>query len=112
MGSRVGLRVLFAVLTTVLAREAEEDLTAVLAYELRTSSGRTRWWTVEVAQGRARARPGRPGAPGLTARLSVADLARIAAGELDPGDALLTGRLDLVGDFALARRLGALLGGS
>jgi hypothetical protein len=37
-------------------------------------------------------------------------VARFAAGELDPGRALLEGRLDLKGDFALATRLGEMFG--
>jgi putative sterol carrier protein len=34
----------------------------------------------------------------------------MAAGDLDAGKALLTGRLDVAGDFALAQRLGEMFG--
>ncbi len=58
----------------------------------------------------ATARPGPAASPALVVKLSVADFARLAAGELDPGRALLSGQLDLEGDFAVATRLGAMFG--
>jgi putative sterol carrier protein len=42
--------------------------------------------------------------------LGVADFVRIAGRDLDPGKALLTGRLDLEGDLAVAARLGEMFG--
>ena len=46
----------------------------------------------------------------LTLKMTVADFLRIAGQDLDPGAALLTGRLDLEGDFSLAMRLGEMFG--
>ena len=40
----------------------------------------------------------------------MADLIRIAAGELDPGRAVLDGRLDFAGDFGVMNRLTSLFG--
>ena len=54
--------------------------------------------------------PGAASAPALTLKLTVADFLRMAAQELDAGKALLTGRLDLEGDFSLAQRLGEMFG--
>ena len=59
---------------------------------------------------RATARPGPASAPALTLKLAVADFVRIAGRDLDPGKALLVGRLELEGDFALAARLGEMFG--
>jgi putative sterol carrier protein len=42
--------------------------------------------------------------------MGLADFLRMAAGDLDAGRALLTGRLDLAGDFSLAQRLGEMFG--
>jgi putative sterol carrier protein len=56
------------------------------------------------------ARPGPAAAPALVLRMSVADFVRMAGGDLDPGKALLTGRLDLEGDFDVAGRLGDMFG--
>jgi len=35
---------------------------------------------------------------------------RLAGGDLDPGKALLTGRMDMEGDLAIAARLGEMFG--
>jgi putative sterol carrier protein len=43
-------------------------------------------------------------------KLGVADFVRMAGRDLDPGKALLTGRMDLEGDLALAARLGEMFG--
>jgi putative sterol carrier protein len=45
-------------------------------------------------------------------KLSLADFVRLAGRDLDAGAALLTGRMDLEGDFSLAARLGAMFGQS
>ena len=68
-------------------------------------------WTV-TARARARERPARaPRArPALTLKLGVADFVRLAGGDLDPGKALLTGRMDMEGDLAIAARLGEMFG--
>ena len=44
--------------------------------------------------------------PDLTVKVGVADFIRVAGRDLDPAKALLTGRMDLEGDFAVATRLG------
>jgi putative sterol carrier protein len=81
-----------------------------LRYELRATDGTVRTWTVRVDGDRATARPGGDGPAALTLRLAVADFVRMAGRDLDPGKALLSGRLDLEGDFALAARLGEMFG--
>lgn len=112
IGSRLGLRVVFAVLRSAGLPDRSGDITGELCCELRTADGALRVWTLVILSGRVRARPGRGGEPRLTVRLSVADLVRIAGRDLDAGEALLTGRIDLEGDFALALQLGALFGPS
>ncbi|MEA2307568.1 MAG: sterol transfer family [Solirubrobacteraceae bacterium] len=104
------LRVLFAALARAYRPEAAEGFEGALAFELRTSDGDVRRWTIAVASGRATARPGPAADPALTLQLALPDVARFAAGELDPGRALLEGRLDLKGDFGLATRLGEMFG--
>jgi putative sterol carrier protein len=69
-----------------------------------------RSWTVTVGAGGAAARPGASPAPQLKITLSVADFVRLAGRDLDPVKAVLTGRLDLEGDFAVATRLGEMFG--
>jgi putative sterol carrier protein len=86
--------------------------TGELAYELRGLDGELRLWTLTLTADRARARPGSAAAPRLTVKMTLADFVRIAGRDLDPGTALLTGRMDLEGDFSLAARLGAMFGQS
>jgi putative sterol carrier protein len=104
------LRMLFAALARAYVPVPAEDFEGEIAYELRDSDGGVRHWTIVVASRRATARPGRAVDPALTLELALADVARFAAGELDPGRALLEGRLDLKGDFGLATRLGEMFG--
>jgi len=110
VGSALGLRIVF----TAMARRYEPGqgggFAGDLQYHLRGAAGPTRSWTVTVDGDRARARRGVAAQPALTVKLSLADFARLAAGELDPGKALLTGRLDLEGELVLALRLGAMFG--
>ena len=43
-------------------------------------------------------------------RVAVADFVRIAAHDLDPGKALMTGRLTFEGNLSIAMRLGEMFG--
>jgi putative sterol carrier protein len=81
-----------------------------IRYELTDARGTVRTWTVSCDAGGARARDEAAAAPALTIKLGLADFARVAAGDLDPAKALLTGRMDLEGDFAVAIRLAAMFG--
>jgi putative sterol carrier protein len=81
-----------------------------LQYVLGMSDGTAKTWTVVVEGDRARASAGPARSPALTVRLAVADIARVAAGELDLGSALFDGRLGLEGDLELATRLGPMFG--
>ena len=80
---------------------------------LSTVDGGVKSWVVSVIgspRARASVRPGRAGDPRVTLSLPLADFVRMAARELDPGKALMTGRLVLEGDFAVAVRLGEMFG--
>jgi alkanesulfonate monooxygenase SsuD/methylene tetrahydromethanopterin reductase-like flavin-dependent oxidoreductase (luciferase family)/putative sterol carrier protein len=109
-GSARGLRVIFGAMAQQFRPEKANGFAGEIAYELRRSDGRLTSWTVVVSADGATARPGPPGAPALTLRMAVSDFVRIAGRDLDPGKALLTGRMDLQGDFALAMRLGEMFG--
>ena len=109
VGSDVGLRVLFTGMTQRFVPEKANGFAGELQYELR-ANGAVKRWVVEIDGKRARARPGTASAPRLTVRIGLADFARIAGEDLDPGKALLTGRMDLEGDFSIAARLGEMFG--
>jgi len=102
LGSPRALRLLFGELAARFAPDRAEGFTGDLQFELH---GR-RPWVVSIGPGGARAWPGTAAQPALTLVLGVADLARVATGELDPVRAILDGRLDLRGDFGVAMQLG------
>jgi alkanesulfonate monooxygenase SsuD/methylene tetrahydromethanopterin reductase-like flavin-dependent oxidoreductase (luciferase family)/putative sterol carrier protein len=110
-GSATGLRVIFGAMERQFVAERAGGFTGDLQYDLRGADGAIRSWTVTIAGGRATARPGASaGGAKLTITLATADFVRIAARELDPVKAVLTGRLELAGDFAVAMKLGEMFG--
>jgi alkanesulfonate monooxygenase SsuD/methylene tetrahydromethanopterin reductase-like flavin-dependent oxidoreductase (luciferase family)/putative sterol carrier protein len=110
VGSPLGLRVLFTGMAQRFVPEKAGGFSGALQYELRTAGGGVKRWVVAIDGDRAKARPGTASDPRLTIRMTVADFARIAGRDLDPGKALLLGRLDLDGDVSLAMRLGEMFG--
>jgi len=109
-GSERGLKVIFGAMAQAYEPEHANGFAGALQYDLRRGDGRLVQWTVEVGPQQATPRPGPAVAPALTLKLTVADFLRMAARDLDAGKALLTGRLDLEGDFSLAQRLGEMFG--
>jgi alkanesulfonate monooxygenase SsuD/methylene tetrahydromethanopterin reductase-like flavin-dependent oxidoreductase (luciferase family)/putative sterol carrier protein len=109
-GSDRGLTVVFGVMAQAYEPDKAHGFAGELQYDLRRGDGSVARWTVRVGPDRATVHPGAGSAPVLTLKLSVADFLRMAAQELDAGKALLTGRLDLEGDFSLAQRLGEMFG--
>jgi alkanesulfonate monooxygenase SsuD/methylene tetrahydromethanopterin reductase-like flavin-dependent oxidoreductase (luciferase family) len=110
VGSDAGLRFLFGAMAQQFDPDKAQGFSGDVQYELRAGDGSLRAWTVHIAGDRATVRPGAAADPALTLRIGLADFVRMAARDLDPGKALLTGRLDLEGDFGLAARLGEMFG--
>jgi alkanesulfonate monooxygenase SsuD/methylene tetrahydromethanopterin reductase-like flavin-dependent oxidoreductase (luciferase family)/putative sterol carrier protein len=109
-GSDRGLRVIFAAMSQAYVPESAGGFSGELQYRLTRADGTVVDWTVAIDGERAVARPGAASAPALKVKAGVADFVRIAGRDLDPGKALLTGRLDLEGDLAIAARLGEMFG--
>jgi putative sterol carrier protein len=109
-GSDRGLRVIFGAMAQAYVPESAGGFSGELQYRLTRSDGAVVDWTVAIDGERASVRPGPARAPALKVKAGVADFVRIAGRDLDPGKALLTGRLDLEGDLALAARLGEMFG--
>jgi putative sterol carrier protein len=110
VGSDPGLRMMFGAMAQRFDPSRSQGFRGELQYVLRPAEGPAKVWTVVVEGERARARAGAAQDPALTVSLALADLARVAAGELDLGVALFDGRVDLQGDLALAARLGPMFG--
>lgn len=106
-------RVLAAIFSGMRSRyvpAAGGGFAGAITYELRDMRGRTRAWTVNVTPAGARVVAGTDLEAALTILVGVADFVRLATGELDPGYLLLSGRMDLRGDMAVAMRLGSMFG--
>ncbi len=110
VGSDRGLKLLFGAMAQAYEPEKAGGFSGELQYELTRSDGRVLRWTVDLDSERAQAHARAASAPKLTLKLAVADFVRLAGGDLDPGKALLTGRMDLEGDLAVAARLGEMFG--
>jgi alkanesulfonate monooxygenase SsuD/methylene tetrahydromethanopterin reductase-like flavin-dependent oxidoreductase (luciferase family) len=109
-GSDAGLRILFTGMARRYVPERSGGFQGEIQYRLMTSDGRVRPWTLEVDARRARARAGEASSPAVTLALSVVDFLRIAARELEPPKAMLTGRLNVEGDFAVLSRMAEMFG--
>jgi len=110
IGGRAGLRIVFGALARRFDPAGAEGFTGALQFELLGMDGRRRSWMVEVGATAARSRPGTAPDAALVVKLGLADFARLVAGDLDPGKALLMGRLDVEGDVNVALRLGPMFG--
>jgi alkanesulfonate monooxygenase SsuD/methylene tetrahydromethanopterin reductase-like flavin-dependent oxidoreductase (luciferase family)/putative sterol carrier protein len=109
VGSRMGLRMIFGTMAQRFRPERAGGFAGEIQYEL-SGAGGVQPWVVAVDGDRASTRPGHASAPALTIRIGVADFARLAARELDPGKAMMSGRLELEGDFQVAAKLGEMFG--
>jgi alkanesulfonate monooxygenase SsuD/methylene tetrahydromethanopterin reductase-like flavin-dependent oxidoreductase (luciferase family) len=109
-GSQRGLALLFGAMAMAYVPGRARGFQGELEYLLARADGREVRWTVAVDGARAQVRPGAATDPALRVRVGVADFVRMAGRDLDPGKAMLLGRLDLEGDFAVAARLGEMFG--
>jgi alkanesulfonate monooxygenase SsuD/methylene tetrahydromethanopterin reductase-like flavin-dependent oxidoreductase (luciferase family) len=110
IGSGAGLRVVFAAMERQFVPERAAGFAGDIVYVLRAGDGRKRTWTVTLGPEKATARRGPSKDAKLTLTLALADFVRIAGRDLDPVKAVLSGRLELKGDFGVALRLGEMFG--
>jgi alkanesulfonate monooxygenase SsuD/methylene tetrahydromethanopterin reductase-like flavin-dependent oxidoreductase (luciferase family)/putative sterol carrier protein len=109
MSSGPGLRVIFKGMENAFVPEKAGGFSGEILYELRGARG-TRPWTLSIDGERAVAEEREAAAPAVTLRAAVPVFVRIAAGDLDPAKAMLEGKLEIEGDFALVGRLGEMFG--
>jgi putative sterol carrier protein len=109
-GSRRGLRTVFAAMTRAYRPERARGWSGDVRYELTGAGGEVRIWTVTCGSAAARAHEGATPDPALTIKLRLADFIRLAGRDLDPAKAVLSGRMDLEGDFGVALKLGDMFG--
>ena len=109
MGTNTGLRVIFKGMEGAYVPEKAAGFSGEILYELEGTRGPLRW-TVSINGRTAVAEPRTATAPAVTLRARVPVFVRIAAGQIDPARAMLDGRLQIEGDFAVASRLGEMFG--
>jgi putative sterol carrier protein len=105
-----GQRALFTGLALRLRPAAARGLSAAIQFDLTDDGAPAGTWTVGldgVGSARARRRPANEAAATLT--LELIDLGRMAVGRLDPGVAVISGKLDLAGDYGVLLKLSGLL---
>jgi putative sterol carrier protein len=112
LGTRPGLRAIFAGMRSRYVPEEAGGLDGAIAFELTRAGRETQTWSVVVTPADARIVRGAVPGPALTVVVSVADFVRLATGELDPVRLLLGGKMEVRGDFGLAMRLGPMFGRS
>jgi SCP-2 sterol transfer family len=111
-GSRLGQRALFWGMSRSFVPAAAGEFTGELEYELTRPAIEAPpvRWTLEIASGRARARPGAANSPRLRISMELADFMRVATASADPVVLVLSGRASVRGDFGLAARLPEMFG--
>ncbi len=112
-GSSRGMRFLFRRMERAYVPAEAAGTAGDIVFALPGPADADRVWVVHVDASAAHAHPGQPGLDVdalLTVKVGVPDLVRIAVGQEDAGRALLDGRLDLIGDSAVAERLGPMFG--
>ncbi|MFI0351681.1 LLM class flavin-dependent oxidoreductase [Actinomadura sp. 9N407] len=103
-------RVFFAGMARAYDADAAGGFEGELEFRL-SRSGVVTPWTIEVRNGRARARAGGARNPVLTVSTGTADFLRTLSGHTNPAVLLMDGRLNLSGDVELAPRLSEMFGG-
>jgi putative sterol carrier protein len=110
VGSDPGLRVVFKEMARRFRPDKAAGFSGDIQYELAPAVGEAKPWVVSVNGARASARPGRAPAPAVTIAMELADFARLVGRDLDPGKALLEGKLTVEGDFNVLTKLGEMFG--
>ncbi|MBJ7330428.1 MAG: LLM class flavin-dependent oxidoreductase [Solirubrobacteraceae bacterium] len=111
VGSDPALRMIFGAMARRFDAGAANGFTGEIQWTMRGTAG-NKSWTVDIDGRRAKVRPGQANEPKLVLTMSTADFARVVAEELHPAKALITGRLQIRGDLAIAAKLGPMFGQS
>lgn len=110
LGRPRGLRAIFKAMAKRFVPAAAEGFVGSVTYELRGQDSIVRVWTVQITPTQAIPIKGRLADSALTIKVGLADFIRISAGELKPVDLVMSGRMQLEGDFMLAAKLGPMFG--
>ena len=111
LGSRLGIRVIFAVMSRQFVPSAAEGFQGSIGYELRRLGGAViEGWALRITSSAARASFGFPPDPAVTLKLTVGDFVRFSLGAVSPVTLLTEERLKLDGDLVVASKLAPMFG--
>jgi alkanesulfonate monooxygenase SsuD/methylene tetrahydromethanopterin reductase-like flavin-dependent oxidoreductase (luciferase family)/putative sterol carrier protein len=104
-----GLEMIFRGMEKAFLPERTQGFSGRIQYVLEGRTG-TRTWELEISDGQIRAHEAAGDDPRVTLRMSIPTFARMTAGLLSPGAALMDNKLVVEGDLDAAVRLGEMFG--
>jgi hypothetical protein len=110
VGNRVGIRGLFNAMAGMYQPSKAGDFEGPIEFTLETRHG-PEVWTIDCAPTGAKARREATPDAKLHVEAKLADFLRIGVGEISAPSAVLSGKLNVRGDFGLALKLGPMFGG-
>jgi putative sterol carrier protein len=115
LGSDLAQSLLFGAMARSFRAEAAEGFRGTVGYSLTrpATGGPVSEWVIEVGSERASARRragGDAAATAVSVTIPLADFARIAAGEIDPAEPMLSSRATVRGELSVAARLAEMFG--
>ncbi len=111
LGSRLAIRVIFAVTSRHFVPSAAEGFEGSISYELRRYNGAViEGWALRITAAAAKPSRGFPTDPAVTLKLTVGDFVRFSLGAVSPVTLLTEERLKLDGDLTVAAKLAPMFG--
>lgn len=110
VGSRPGMQIFFAGMRRRYRPDRAKGFRGEIEFAFTTARG-VEHYTVRCGERAAEIVSGRSDDPAVRVRVRFVDFLRVAAGDLDAGQAMARGRLGFQGDFGVATQIGAIFGG-
>lgn len=110
VGNRLAIPLLFRSMAGRYRPAKAGDFSGAIEFKLATPHG-DETWTIDCAPSGASARRGGDPEAKLHVEAKLADFLRVGVGEIAAPGAVLSGKLNIRGDFALALRMGEMFGG-
>lgn len=110
VGNRLGIRGLFNAMAGMYQPKKAGDFQGPIEFTLETRHG-PEVWTIDCSPSGAKARREASPDAKLHVEAKLADFLRVGVGEIGAPAAVLSGKLNVRGDFGLALKLGPMFGG-
>lgn len=111
LGSRLGVRSLFKSMARMYRPSKSGGFRGEVEYTIETPHG-PEVWTITCGDKKATARRGQAEDASLHVSAGIVDFLRVGTGDLSAPAALMSGRLEVRGDFQVAIRMGEMFGGA